>query len=60
MPEIYGIITKDEEGKFSLWTEFRLTNEETRVIVNILEQHINEGGSTSPCDTIKELLEEVL
>lgn len=59
MPEIYGIITKDTEGKYSLWTEFGLSNEETETIMSILEKHINEGGSTSPCDTVKELLEEM-
>ncbi len=59
MTGIYGIITKDEEGKFSLWTEFGLSKKETESIMQILESHINEGGCTSPCDTIKELLEEI-
>ena len=59
MPEIYGIIFKDEEGKFSLWTEFGLSKDETEVIMQILEPHMNEGGSTSPCETIQELMEEM-
>ena len=58
MSEIHGIILKDEEG-YSLWSEIELSKEEDDAIQNILEEHVNEGGGTSPCSTMKELIEEM-
>lgn len=58
MPEISGIIFKNDEGKFELWTEFSLTKKETLAILEILQSHVNEGGSIFGCDSLKELLEE--
>lgn len=58
MSEIHGIILKDEEG-YCLWSEIGLLKKENEAIHNILKEHVNEGGCTSPCLTMKELIEEM-
>lgn len=55
--EIYGLIMKDEEG-YSLWTEHGMPVDVQEVILSLMEPYINEGGSTSPCETVGELLHE--
>lgn len=56
---IEGILYKDPDGKYSLWTGFGLPADIQKQIQTLLEPYINEGGSTSPCDSIKELFEEI-
>jgi len=56
--KIQGLILKDEDGMYSLWTEHGIPDDVQEVIMSLVEPFTNEGGSTSPCDTIGELLHE--
>ena len=56
MEEIYGIIFK-HDGGVSLWEQFGLSKDETEIIMQILEPHINEGESIF-AKTLKQIFEE--
>ena len=57
MPEINGIIFKNEDGTYELRTEFGLAKEENLTILGILQKHTNEGCSVR--GTLKEIKEEM-
>lgn len=56
---VQGIIFQDSEGQYSLWTE-GIPDDISDQIIELLEPYVNEGGSTSPCDTLHELFEDLI
>ena len=55
---IAGIILQHGEDDYELCTEFGLTEEEQKVIMEILKNHETEGGSVR--GTRKEIADEML
>lgn len=57
MAEICGILFKNGNDDYELWTDFSLTKEEKETINTILQNHIHEGCSVR--GTAKEIGEEM-
>ena len=55
--ELVGIVFKHGQDDFSLWTDFSLTEEEETAVMEILNNHVNEGGSVR--GTKEEIIAEI-
>lgn len=56
-PQLIGAIYEMEDGQFSLWDGIRLTEEDDRIISEILEKYQTDGQSET-YSSLKELFTE--
>ena len=56
-PQLIGAIYELEDGQFSLWDGIRLTEDDDRIISEILEKYQTDGQSET-YSSLKELFKE--
>lgn len=56
-PQLIGAIYEMEDGQFSLWDGIRMTEEDDRIISEILEKYQTDGQSET-YSSLKELFTE--
>ena len=56
-PQLIGAIYEMEDGQFSLWDGIRLTEDDDRIISEILEKYQTDGQSET-YSSLKELFTE--